>query len=142
MSIQKLNPYLQFNGNADKAIGFYERALGAKVGTLMRRSDMPAAKTTPEDKNHIMHAALRIGGGELMLSDEMGGVPVTAGTNVHVALHFSDEAEAVKAFDALGAGGKITVPLTDTFWGAKFGMLVDPFGVQWMFNCELKKAEA
>ncbi len=61
---------------------------------------------------------------------------------MHVMLDFSDEAEATKAFDALGAGGNVTMPLQNTFWGAKFGMLRDAFGVSWMFNCDLKKPAA
>jgi PhnB protein len=141
MSIQKINPYINFNGNAEKAIRLYESALGAKVVNVMRHGDMPDAKVTPETRNLVMHALLRIGEGEIMLSDSMPGT-VTAGTNMQIALHFGDEAETAKAFDALAAGGKITMPLQNTFWGAKFGMLTDAFGVQWMFNCELKKAEA
>lgn len=142
MSIQKINPYIHFNGNAAQAIQLYESALGAKVGSLMRHGDMPGAKVTPENKDLVMHAALQIGGGEIMLSDVMSGTPVAPGTNMQIALHFSEEAETVKAFDALAAGGRVTMPLQDTFWGAKFGMLTDGYGVQWMFNCELKKAEA
>ncbi|HWF09243.1 MAG TPA: glyoxalase/bleomycin resistance/extradiol dioxygenase family protein [Bryobacteraceae bacterium] len=140
MSVQKLNPYLQFNGNAAKAIELYERALGAKVESLMRHGDMPNA--TPEKKDLIMHAALKIGGGELMLSDEMFAAPIAGGKNFYVALHLDDVADAEKMFAALSAGGTVTQPFVDTFWGAKFGMLVDAFGVQWMFNCELKKQAA
>jgi PhnB protein len=140
MPVQKLNPYLQFNGNAAKAIELYERALGATVESVMRHGDMPNA--SGKDKDLIMHAALRIGGGELMLSDHGSATQVGPEKNVHVALHLDDVAEAEKMFAALSAGGTITQPFVDTFWGAKFGMLVDPFGIQWMFNCEMKKQGA
>jgi PhnB protein len=59
---------------------------------------------------------------------------------MHVTLDFDDAADMARKFDALAAGGKITLPLQDTFWGAKFGMLTDAHGVSWMFNCETKKS--
>jgi PhnB protein len=140
MSIKKVNPYLNFNGTADKAIKLYESALGAKVETVMRFGEMPDAKFGPDDKNRVMHAALQLGdGGVVMISDTMPDSPTTIGTNAYVALHFDDAAETASRFDALAAGGKVTMPLADTFWGAKFGMLTDAFGINWMFNCELKK---
>jgi PhnB protein len=74
-----------------------------------------------------------------MLSDVPPGMPVATESNTHVALHLDDEAETTKRFEALAAGGTVTMPLQDTFWGAKFGMLSDAFGIRWMFNCELKK---
>lgn len=137
MPVQKLNPYLQFNGNAAQAIELYERALGAKVMSLMRFGDVP--NTPPEDKDNVMHCTLQIGGGELMLSDGMKSGLASADNRLHVALHLDDDADAAKMFEDLSAGGKVTQPLVDTFWGAKFGMLVDAFGIQWMFNCEKKK---
>jgi PhnB protein len=83
---------------------------------------------------------LHIGSGMVMISDSMPDQPVTAGTNQHVCLDFDDAAEMTKRFGALAeGGGKITMPLSDTFWGAKFGMLTDAFGVSWMFNCTIKK---
>ena len=87
-----------------------------------------------------MHAHLRIGEGEIMMSDSQPGMPVTTESNVQVALHFDDVADMSRKFEALAADGKVTMPLQDTFWGARFGMLTDAFGVRWMFNCELKKA--
>jgi PhnB protein len=74
-----------------------------------------------------------------MLSDTMPGMPFTPEGNAHVCLDFDDAADMAKRFDALAAGGKVTMPLQDTFWGAKFGMLTDAFGVRWMFNCEKHK---
>ena len=86
-----------------------------------------------------MHAALRIGEGTIMISDSQPGVPVTAGTNMHVTLDFDDATDMARKFEALSTGGKVTMPLQDTFWGAKFGMLTDAHGVSWMFNCETRK---
>jgi len=75
-----------------------------------------------------------------MLSDGMPGVPVAKDSNTHVSLDFDDPADMTAKFAALAAGGKVTMPLQDTFWGAKFGMLTDAFGIKWMFNCEQKKS--
>ena len=141
MAIQKLNPYLNFNGTAEKAIKLYESALGAKTENIMRFSDMKGMDVPPEQQNRVLHAALHVGGGVVMLSDTMPNAPVaTTGANVHVALHFDDPVEMTKQFEALSGGGKVTMPLADTFWGAKFGMLTDAFGIQWMFDCDLKKS--
>ena len=144
MAIKKLNPYLNFDGTAEKAIKLYETALGARTETIMRFGDLPpgpgGTAPAPEHKNRVMHALLHVGGGAIMISDTMPGHPLPIGTNVHVTLDFDDAVEMGRAFEALSAGGKITMPLHDTFWGAKFGMLVDAFGIPWMFNCDTKKA--
>src|SRR5262245_21702426 len=138
MSIKNLNPYLGFDGTSAKAIALYEKALGAKTENVMRFGDVPNQPCAPADRDRIMHARLRIGDAILMLSDSPPGSPVSADSNVHVALHFDDPVDMARKFEALAAGGKITMPLQDTFWGAKFGMLTDAFGIHWMFNCENK----
>jgi PhnB protein len=139
MAIRHLNPYLNFNGSADQAIQLYQRALGAQVDNVMRFGDAAQMPVAPADKNRVMHAVLQIGGGTLMLSDTMPDQPTVMGSNVYVTLDFDDVGDMTQKFDALAAGGKVTMPLNDTFWGAKFGMLTDAFGVNWMFNCETKK---
>jgi PhnB protein len=140
MAIKKINPYLNFNGDAEQAVRLYERALGAKVEMLSRFGDMPGSTSTPETKDRVMHSTLRLGdGGIIMISDIQPGMPHTPGTNMYVCLDFDDPTDAAAKFEALSAGGKVLMALTDTFWGAKFGMLLDAHGVQWMFNCDLKK---
>jgi PhnB protein len=131
-----------FDGTADQAIQLYEKALGARVdGTVMRFGDAPSMGHTPPagGEHRVMHAQLRIGEGVLMLSDGMPGSATPRETNTHVALAFEDVDALAKSFDALALGGQITMPLQDTFWGARFGMLTDAYGIHWMFNCELKK---
>lgn len=138
MSITNLNPYLNFNGTAEKAIKLYERALGAKTENLMRWSEMPPGEgnVAPEHKNRVMHAHLQVGHGELMVADTLPDRPVKPGDNAHISLNFDDVGDMKKKFDALSSGGQVVMPLQDTFWGAKFGILKDEFGVQWMFNCQ------
>jgi PhnB protein len=140
MAIKQINPYLNFNGTADKAIQLYQSALGAKVQNIMRFGDaangMPVA---PADKNRVMHAVLDLGPSAIMMSDTMRDAQVSAGGNVHITLDFDSVDDMTKKFDALAAGGKVTMPLSDTFWGARFGMLTDAYGIHWMFNCEQRK---
>ena len=140
MAIKQINPYLNFNGTADQAIQLYQSALGAKVQNMMRFGDaangMPVA---PADTNRVMHAVLDLGPSVIMMSDTMSNAPVGAGSNVHITLDFDNVEEMTKKFDALAAGGKVTMPLSDTFWGARFGMLTDAHGIHWMFNCEQRK---
>jgi PhnB protein len=140
MAIKQINPYLNFNGDAVQAITLYEQALGAKVEQLSRFGDMPGSTATAETKDRVLHASLRLGnGGVIMLSDIQPGTPHNPGNNMYVCLDFDDPAETTPQFEALAVGGKVIMPLQDTFWGARFGILVDAYGVQWMFNC-LKKS--
>jgi PhnB protein len=135
MSIKTLNPYLLFNGDAEKAIRLYERALGAKLeGNIMRYGEVPGGQPDSPHKDLVMHAMLRLGGGVLMVSDAMPGTPVKFGESVHVCLDFDDPADMAQRFDALAAGGKVDMALQDTFWGAIYGQVIDAHGIHWMFN--------
>ena len=141
MAIKQINPYLNFNGDAAQAVRLYESALGAKVEHISRFGDMPGSTATPETKDRVMHSTLRLDtGGVIMISDIQPGMPHSPGTNVYVCLDFDDVDDMGKKFDALAVGGKVLMALNDTFWGARFGMLLDAHGVQWMFNCDTKKA--
>ena len=140
MAIKRINPYLNFDGTAEKAIKLYESALGAKAENVMRFGDAPGMEVPPGAKGRVLHAALSVGQGFVMLSDTMPGMSVAKDSNTHISLDFDDAADMTKKFEALSAGGTVTMPLQDTFWGARFGMLTDAFGIKWMFNCELKKS--
>jgi len=142
MAIKKLNPYLNFNGTADKAIKLYETVLGARTEGLMRFGEGAAPSAGPEDKDRVMHALLHIGEGVIMISDTMRSAPVSAdgNGNVHITLDFDDPVDMGRKFEGLASGGKVTMPLQDTFWGARFGMLTDAYGIRWMFNCEIRKS--
>jgi PhnB protein len=139
MSIKKLNPYLLFNGTAEKAIKLYETALGAKIERIGRFGDIPGMDIPAEHKSRVMHAVLHIGEGVVMISDSQPHTPVPTEGNVKVSLDFDDPADLSRRFDALAAGGTVEMPVQDTFWGAKFGMLTDAYGVRWMLNCDIKK---
>ena len=96
-----------------------------------------------EDKNLVMHIELPILGGHVLMATdapESMGFKVNFGNNIHINLEPDTKEETKKLFDALSAGGKVTMELQDMFWGAYFGSCTDKFGVQWMFNCQTRPA--
>jgi PhnB protein len=136
-SNRTIEPYLFFNGRCEEAIEFYRKALGAEVEMMMRNNEspepQPAGTLPPGFENKILHASFRIGQTRVMASD--GCSPEGAGfQGFSLSLSVPGEAEADRAFKALGAGGKIKMPLTKTFWSPRFGMLEDRFGIGWMIN--------
>lgn len=137
----KLITYLTFAGNCEEAINFYKEAIGAEILLVNRMGESPME--VPENlKGKIMHARLRIGENELYMSDTFDPSSVSQGNNVSLSIQIDDTAQLEKLFTRLSAGGTVTMSLQDTFWGARFGMFVDKFGIQWMMNCELKKEPA
>jgi len=108
------------------------------VELLSRFGEAPM--DTPDSyKNKIMHATFSFGDYEIMASDAMPGEPANADSNIHLSIDVPDETELQPLFTKLSEGGRVTMPLADTFWGATFGMLVDKFGIKWMFNHDKKK---
>lgn len=133
----QLTPYIIFNGNCEEALNFYAKALEGEIKDLMRFEGTPA-ESMSADKQKVMHAHFQGKGIFFMASDSGQGGANQAGM-VHLSLNFDDASEQGKIFNALSEGGKVTMPLEDTFWGATFGMLTDKFGINWMFNCDKKK---
>jgi len=135
-----INPYLNFKGNTEEAFNFYKSVFGGEFITLQRFKDMPEAGRVPADElDKIMHVSLPIGQGNILMgtdSLESMGHTLTVGDNISLSINTESEAETDKLFNALSAGGKVTVPLEKTFWGAYFGMLTDKFGIKWMVSYE------
>lgn len=127
--------YLTFDGNCREAMEFYAAALDAPL-QLMDASGMPGA--AEQDRSRVMHARIEKGTLRLMASDTMSMTPYTLqpGNNFSISLDCENEAEQDRAFDMLKQGGEVRMELQDTFWNARFGMLVDRFGIQWMFNLD------
>ena len=128
----QIQPYLFFDGRCDEAIEFYRRTVGAEVTMLMRFKEAPdQAMVTPESKDKVMHASLRIGDTAVLASDgRCMGNPNFQG--FALSLTVANEAEAKRMFDALGDGGQVQMPLAKTFFSPSFGMVADRFGVGWM----------
>jgi PhnB protein len=136
MAITQVNPYIHFNGDAAQAIKHYEAVLGAKVERSMTYGQMPGNTPKSENKDRVLHCALKLGACTLMLSDAPAEQAGIVGTNVEVSLAYDNEDELRKAFDGLSQDGQVVLPLHEAFWGGTFGMLVDRFGVAWAVNGE------
>lgn len=138
MTVQKITPYFFFDGQADAAIELYGKALGARPEGVLRWGENPAMCPAGKEK-HVMHAALHIGSALLMLSDSPEETPSPEQRRVAVAIEVDDPGEMQRQFDALSEGGKVMEKIHDAFWGDKFGVVRDRFGVTWMFTCPQKK---
>ena len=131
--MEAIIPYLNFNGNAKEALDFYAAALG---GDVIQVQTFGGANMAQDEsmKDKILHAVFAAGELKFMVSDCPPGVSVKEGDQVSLSLNFMDLESIEKTFAALSTGGTITMPMQDTFWGARFGMAKDKFGVHWMFN--------
>ena len=137
-----LNPYLNFNGKTEAAFNHYKKIFGGEFAMVMRFGDVEEHLPSPEsDKNRIMHIALPIGSSMLMASDTMDGVDTKEGTNVEISFNPESREEADRIFNGLAEGGKINMPLEDTFWGDYFGDVTDKFGIHWMVNYNAKYSQ-
>jgi PhnB protein len=139
--MKPLTPYLFFDGICREAMEFYKSCFGGKL-ELMTYADAPEGNQCPggdieSAKDKIMHGCLTEGTFTLMASDNPISAPVT-GDNIHLSVECSTMSEIQELFKALGDGGKVRMPLEDTFWGAHFGMLTDRFGIHWMLSFPLE----
>ena len=136
----QLNPYLTFNGQCDAAFKFYERVLGGKIVAKMTYGDMPAdacgGKEMPDAvRKLVAHVRLMVGDVALMGGDAPPDrYQKPQGTMVNIAV--TDPGEAERTFSALAEGGNVVMPIQETFWARRFGMVTDRFGTPWMINCE------
>jgi len=132
----KLNAYLTFDGQCEAAFKFYERCLGGKIEALLTHEGSPMAEQVPPDwRKKIMHARLVVGDQVLMGSDSPPAHHEAA-KGFSVSVGIDDPADAERIFRALAENGTVRMPLQQTFWAVRFGMLVDRFGIPWMINCE------
>lgn len=128
-------PYLNFDGQCEQAFRFYQQCLGGEITAMLSIGETPAAAEFPTDQHaRIMHASLHAGEMILMGADSPSGQHVPP-QGLYVSLHPSSALEAERIFEALAQDGTVTMPLQQTFWATRFGMLVDQFGIPWMLNC-------
>ncbi len=144
--MSRVSTYLNFPRNTEEAFNFYKSVFGSEfIGEIQRFSTVPPQKGQPpmkeEDKNLVMHVALPILGGHLLMgtdAPESMGFKVKQGNNIYINLEPDTRAETDKLFKALSEGGKVEMKLQEMFWGDYFGSLADKFGLLWMFNCTSK----
>ena len=129
-----LQPYLNFNGTCRQAFELYERVLGGKIEVMQTHGESPVKDQTPPAwRDSILHARLSVGDAVLMGSDAPPEYFAPA-QGIHVSMTVDDPAEADRIFNALAENGKVTMPIGETFWAKRFGMLVDRYGIPWIVN--------
>jgi PhnB protein len=136
--MKQINAYLNFDGDCREAMTFYSQCLEADLH-MMPFSDMPGQRP-PGTEDRIMHAALAKGPAMILMASDTAPGELRSGNNFWLNIQCDSLDEIERLFGALGEGGTVKMPLHDAFWGARFGMLTDRFGINWMFNYELKKA--
>jgi PhnB protein len=144
----KVNPYLHFLGNTEEVFNFYKSVFGGDFAAVMRFGDMQGQEgcenMPDEDKEKIMHISLPLSDGNVLMGNDAVGEYAEGaifGNNISLAVSPDSKEEAEKVFNGLAEGGEVTMPLSDTFWGAYFGMLKDKYGIEWLVNYDYPKEE-
>ncbi|MFA8298710.1 MAG: VOC family protein [Hyphomicrobiales bacterium] len=133
----KLIPYLNFKMNAEEAINFYHRALNGQIISMQRYKDSPM-EVSEEMNNKVMHAEYSFNGNTLYFSDSESS---NAGDNIALSIQCGSEEEINAIYNTLSEGGKIIMPLQDTFWGAKFGSFQDIYDIRWLLNYDKSESK-
>jgi PhnB protein len=142
-----VNVYLTFDGNCEEAFLFYQSVFGGEFPYIGKFNEMPpsedCAPMSEEDGNKIMHVTLPISAETCLMGSDTAGewsASFKQGNNYAVSINASSKDEADKLFNGLSAGGQVTMPMNQTFWGAYFGMFTDKFGIHWMVNYDAPQA--
>lgn len=143
-----VNVYLTFNGNCEEAFDFYKSVFGGEFPYIGRFGDMPPSEhnqVPAEHANRIMHVSLPISKETMLMGSDTGGEWASSymqGNNFSISINAASKEEADKLFAGLSAGGQVTMPQADTFWGDYFGMFTDKFGIAWMVSYNEKQQQA
>jgi PhnB protein len=132
----QISPYLSFKGDCEAAFKFYERCLGGQLGALFRYEGTPLAGYVPADwSDKVMHGSVTLGGLVLMGGD-VAPDRYEEPKGFSLSIQITSTADAERIFHELAGGGRVVMPLEKTFWAARFGTVVDRFGIPWLINCE------
>ncbi len=136
-----INPWINFNGNAEEAFTFYKSVFGGEFAKVVRFKDVagPEAEHPVDEKdgNKIMLITLPIGNGSALMANDVPEVMGRVNENENrskIAITADSKEEAEKLFNGLSAGGQIEVPMCDGAWGSYFGMLRDKYGIEWIIE--------
>ena len=139
----KLSTYLMFDGGCREAFTLYQAVLGGKLTAMMDHRGTPAEEHVPETwKDKILHACLEIEGQMLMASDAPPDRSDGPMRSVSVSVNVPEIAEAERIFAALSEGATVQMPMAETFWSPRFGMLRDRFGTNWMVGADMPADKA
>lgn len=135
-----VNIYLNFNGNCEEAFNFYKSVFGGEFPYIGKFKDMPPQEGMPLSKemgDRIMHISLPISKETMIMGSDTGGEWASSfqqGNNFSICINTGSKEEADRLFNGMSEGGKVTMPLANTFWGDYFGMFTDKFGINWMVS--------
>jgi PhnB protein len=129
-----LIPHLSFNGQCEAAFKLYEACLGGKITFLLTYGASPAAADAPEMADKIVHATLQVGDQRITGADVAPG-RYAKPQGFSVQLNVDDPGDAERIFNTLAEGGRVTLPLQQTFWARRYGVVTDRFGTPWEINC-------
>jgi PhnB protein len=131
----QLNPHLSFKGDCEAAFQFYEKCLGGNITFMMPYEGSPMAnQVTAAWRNKILHATLKLGDRVVTGADTPAG-QYQKPQGFSLGLNITEPTEAERVFQGLAENGTVQMPIRETFWALRFGMLVDQFGIPWMINC-------
>ena len=132
----QVTTYLSFNGQCEAAFKMYEQCLGGQIGAIFRYAGTSMATDVPADwQDKVMHGCVTVGGQELNGAD-VAPDRYEEPKGFSLAIQLKSTAEAERIFEELSKDGTVVLPLAQTFWAARFGMVVDRFGISWLINCE------
>jgi PhnB protein len=132
----QVNTYLSFRGDCEAAFKFYEECLDGKLGEVFRYAGSPMAGQVPAEwQNKVMHGSLAIGE-QVLMGGDVAPDRYEKPQGFSLSLQIKATTEAERIFHLLAKEGTVVMPLEKTFWAARFGMLVDRFGIPWLINCE------
>jgi PhnB protein len=138
----KVNAYLSFNGNCEEAFSFYKSVFGGEFLYMGRYKDVPPTDRQTfqlENDEKIMHVSLPISKETILMgcdSPQADGQGIIFGNNISLSVNIDDKEKADRLFNELSVGGQIKMLMSQTFWGAYFGVFIDRFGVNWLINCD------
>ena len=132
----QMTPYLSFKGECEAAFKFSERCLGAHLGAIFRYGGSPVEEQVPAAwSDKVMHGSLTLGD-QVLMGGDVAPDRYEEPKGFSLSLQMTSTADAERIFHDLAQDGQVVMPLEKTFWAARFGMLVDRFGIPWLINCE------
>ncbi len=138
-----INPHINFNGNAEEAFTFYKSVFGGKFAKIIRFKDLasPQFPIAKKEENKIMHIALPIGKGSMLMGNDVPEIMGKTNENENrskIVISAESKKEADTLFNGLSVGGQIEGPIGDSPWGSYFGMFRDKYGIEWMVEFDSK----
>ena len=132
----ELSPYLHFNGNCAAAFKSYERVLGGRIVMMQTHGETPAKDfVAPDWQDKVMHGSVTLGN-QVLMGGDVAPDRYEQPKGFSLSLQINNTADAERIFHELAENGKVVMPLEKTFWAARFGVLVDRFGIPWLINCD------